>query len=105
MDSISVSSFTGRGIADSTSDDRERLSKGEESLEYRVMMQIKGMTTEKALSAVETIVEGTIGGSAPTGRGVAVFASEDQEELGKIIEEAISNISFDLVDLQWVTVQ
>ncbi|ORX89354.1 heavy metal translocatin, partial [Basidiobolus meristosporus CBS 931.73] len=78
----------------------------------RATMQIEGMTcsscvktTEKALSAIESIVEGTISVSALTGRGVAVFASEDQEALGKTINEAVSNIGYDLVDLQWETIQ
>ncbi|ORX78321.1 heavy metal translocatin [Basidiobolus meristosporus CBS 931.73] len=142
IDSISVSSLTGRGVANFTLDDRERLGKAieksisnigydlvdlqwemipnqtqptssqppasEESLEYRAVMQIEGMTcsscvktTEKALTAIESILPETISVSALTGRGVAVFTNGDQESLGKIIEEAISNIGYDLVDLQW----
>ncbi|KAK9679021.1 hypothetical protein K7432_016453 [Basidiobolus ranarum] len=78
----------------------------------RATMQIEGMTcsscvktTEKALSAIDSIVEGTISVSSLTGRGVATFAREDQEQLGEVIKESISNIGYDLVDLQWETIQ
>ncbi|KAK9760548.1 hypothetical protein K7432_015315 [Basidiobolus ranarum] len=148
-DSISVSSLTGRGVADFAIDDRVQLSKTIEksisnigyelmdlqweviakpsrnnnavamsipdsltqAFQYRATMQIEGMTcsscvktAEKALIAIDSILPESISVSALTGRGVAIFTNGDQESLGKIIEESISNIGYDLVDLQWETI-